>query len=410
MKNSDVVMDDPMNPLKDEFLENPYPTFEQMRSSAPLLWCQKSKYWPVTSYEIGNEIVRDLRFEKRIERWNQISPIAKILPGPSHLIKSRKDWMINQNPPEHTHLRALVNKAFSPKMIQKMESRIKAVAESLIDAALPKGGMEFISEFAFMLPIVVISEMLGIPTEDHEKFRAWSHLLTQTLEPGAVSNPAILRSSNKANDELVEYLKPLVADRKVNPKDDLITALVEAEIDGEKLDDAQVTGNIILLLVAGHETTVNLISNGMFALFNNPDQLALLKQHPEYMNEAIEEFLRYDGPVQTVRRLVGEDLEFHGQRMKKGDLVIVMLGACNRDPQFVANPDKLDITRKENKHIAFSAGIHHCLGAFLARMEAAIAISTILQKVPGIHLAPGQTFHHKRPFNLRGLIEMNVLF
>jgi hypothetical protein len=391
-------------------LSDPYPTFDQLRAAAPIFWSEKSKYWLVTSYEIGNEIVRDLRFEKRLERWNQINPIMKMLPGPAHLIKSRANWMINQNPPEHTHLRGLVNKAFSPKMVQQMHGSIQTVAERLIDNAVAKGGMEFISEFAFLVPITVICEMLGIPSADHEKFRQWSNAMTQTLEPGSITNPSVLHVSNHAGDELHDYLEPLVQERRKNPKADLITALVEAEIEGQKLEESEVIGNIMLLLVAGHETTVNLIGNGMFALCKHPDQLKLLKEHPEYIDGAVEEFLRYDSPVQTVRRLAHEDMEFHGQKLHKGDMVIVFLGACNRDPQFFAEPNTLDITRKENKHLSFSQGIHHCLGASLARLEGSIAISTVLKKVPDIRLAEGQKLEHKHPFNLRGLKEMHVLF
>jgi pimeloyl-[acyl-carrier protein] synthase len=273
MKKGETALVDPLNPCTEEFLSDPYPTFDQLRAAAPIFWSEKSKYWLVTSYEIGNEIVRDLRFEKRLERWNQINPIMKMLPGPAHLIKSRANWMINQNPPEHTHLRGLVNKAFSPKMVQQMHGSIQTVAERLIDNAVAKGGMEFISEFAFLVPITVICEMLGIPSADHEKFRQWSNAMTQTLEPGSITNPSVLHVSNHAGDELHDYLEPLVQERRKNPKADLITALVEAEIEGQKLEESEVIGNIMLLLVAGHETTVNLIGNGMFALCKHPDQL-----------------------------------------------------------------------------------------------------------------------------------------
>lgn len=410
MSNAKATLADPLNPVTDEFLSNPYPTFDEMRSTAPIFWSKKSKYWLVSDYEIGNEATKDLRFEKHLENWNQVNPITKMLPGPSHLIKARSSWMINENPPKHTHLRSLVNKAFSPKMIQQMQEKIQTCADRLIDNVVAAGKMEFIGEFAFLLPITVITQMLGVPSQDHEKFRVWSNILTQTVEPTAITDMRVLNASNHAHDELAKYLKPLVDERRKNPQSDLISALVTAEVDGAKLSEEDVIGNAMLMLVAGHETTVNLISNGLLALLQHPDQLKLLKEDPELIDSAIEEFLRYDSPVQTVRRLAGEDMEFHGEHLRKGDMLIIFLGACNRDPKAFENADKCDITRKENKHIAFSSGIHHCLGATLARVEGKIAINTLLRRLPNIRLKPEQKFVYKRPFNLRGLKEMHVLF
>lgn len=407
MSKSGAVLVDPSNPVQKEFLENPYPFYENLRTQAPIFYCEKSKYWLVTSYQLINEITKDLRFGKRLERWKHINPIAKILPSTQHLIKTRQNWMLNENPPAHTHLRSLVNKAFSPKMIQQMREHIQNIADRLIDAALPNGKMEFISEFAFLLPITVIAEMLGIPAQDHEKFKEWSHWLTQTLEPGYSRDTLI--KSNKANDELMNYFKPLVAERRKDPKSDLISALVLAEENGDILTEEDVLGNLVLMLAAGHETTVNLIGNGLLALLQHSDQLELLKVHPEYIESAVEEMLRYDSPVQIAKRIVEEDMEFHGQNLKKGDMLQLYLGAANHDPSVFTDPDRFDICRKENKHLSFSSGIHHCLGASLARMEGQIAISTILKRLPNIKLAE-QHLEHKHPFNLRGVKEMHLTF
>ncbi len=407
MSETATAIIDPLNPITQEFLDDPYPIYDKIRNAAPLCWSKKGKYWLVTSYELAQEITKDLRFEKHLERTNNINPLFKMLPGPSYMSKTRSNWMINQNPPDHTKMRSLVNKAFSPKMIQQMYEHIQAIADRLIDEAMPKGKIEFVSEFAFLLPITVIAEMLGIPAKDHASFKDWSHKITQTLEPGYGLDT--LKVANDAYDQLVDYLKPLVAERRENPKEDLISALVHAEIDGEKLSELDVLGNICLILVAGHETTVNLIGNGMLALLQNPDQLELLKANPDLIASATEEFLRYDSPVQSVRRLVGEDMEFHGQKMHKHDMVVIFLGACNRDPKEFEDPNKLDINRKNIKHISFSSGIHHCLGAALARMEGQIAIGTILRRLPNIRLAE-QTLVHKRPYSLRGVQEMHLLF
>lgn len=407
MKADTATLVDPLNPVTDEFLRDPYPVFDRMREQAPMYFSGRSKYWLVTGYALANELLKDMRFGKRLETWRHINPLAKMLPGPAHLIKTRQHWMLNENPPEHTHLRSLVNKAFSPRMIQQMEAHIQEIADRLIDAALPAGGMDFIADFAFLLPITVIAEMLGIPASDHEKFRDWSHNITQTLEPGYSMD--VLGRANEAHDQLVEYLKPLVNERRKSPQSDLISALVEAEENGDRLTEADVLGNLVLMLVAGHETTVNLIGNGMLALFRHPDQMQLLKSNPDLMHSAVEECLRYDSPVQTVRRIAGEDMEFHGQKLRKKDMVVVLIGACNRDPAVFADPHKFDITRSENKHLAFSQGIHHCLGATLARMEGQIALATVLRRLPDIRLTDDR-LEYKHPFNLRGVKRMPVEF
>ncbi|MBX9690460.1 MAG: cytochrome P450 [Candidatus Obscuribacterales bacterium] len=401
------VFTDPLNPVSDEFLENPYPKFAEMRAKSPIIWSKKGKYWLVSSYEIASEITKDLHFEKRLERWNQISPIARILPGPAKLIKNRQSWMLNQNPPEHTHLRSLVNKAFSPKMIKGMQAHIQSIADRLIDKVAASGKIEFISEYAFLLPITVIAEMLGIPSQDHDNFKEWSHAITQTVDPGYGRD--LLNKANDANDKLKNYLRPLLNERRRNPQEDLITALLFAEENGEKLSEEDVLGNIILMLVAGHETTVNLIGNGILALLRHPEQLKLLQNDPSLIESAVEECLRYDSPVQSVKRLASRDMEYRGQKLKKGDMLIVLLGACNRDPAVFKDPDNFDITRKENKHLAFSSGIHHCLGATLARIEGQIAINSILKRLPDLHLVE-QKLEHKRPFNLRGLKQIQLEF
>ncbi len=400
-------LEDPTNPISDEFMCDPYPSYDELRSNAPIFWSEKGKYWIVTSYDIANQITKDLRFGKRLERWNHLNPLAKVLPGPAKLIRSRKNWMLNANPPEHTHLRSLVNKAFTPKMIEQMRAHIQQIADRLIDGVLPAGKMEFIGQFAFPIPITVIAEMLGIPSADHSKFRELSNTLTQTLEPGY--SMEVLNQAVKAHDELTSYLEPVVDERRKSPGTDLISALLLAEENGETLSAEDIIGNVILMLVAGHETTVNLIGNGMLALLKHSDQMELLKGKPELIESAVEECLRYDSPVQTVKRIVEDNMEYHGQKMKKGDMVILFLGACNRDPDAFSDANRFDITRTPNKHLSFSAGIHHCLGAFLARVEGQIALSTILKRIPDIRMAE-QKLEYKHPYNLRGVKELHLVY
>lgn len=224
-----------------------------------------------------------------------------------------------------------------------------------------------------------------------------------TLDLGRINR------ANEANKELIEYLRPLVQERRKNPRNDLISALVEAEEQGSKLTEEELLANCVLLLVAGHETTVNLIGNGVLALLKNPDQLELLKKEPDLIQSAVEEFLRYESPIQLVRRVAAEDMELGGQKIGKDDMLVVLLGACNRDTEVFPNPDTLDIRRSPNKHIAFSEGIHFCLGASLARLEGQIAISTLFKELPDIHLAT-EKLEFKHPFALRGLKEMPVRF
>ncbi len=403
-----LAIADPLKPLNEDFLADPYPSYRKMREAGPICWSEASKSWYLTSYELISEITKDLRFEKRIERWKEINPITRILPGPAHLIKSRKNWMLNENPPRHTELRSLVNRAFSPKMVMEMREHIQEIADKLIDSFISAGKVEFISEFAFLLPVTVIAEMLGVPASDHAKFRQWSCDMSQTLE--GTFDRATLQKSNKANDDLIDYLRPLLAQRKQQPKNDLISALILAEENGVKLTDEDILGNVVLILLAGHETTVNLIGNGIFLLLKHPFELEKLKKNPELIDQAVEEILRFDSPVQTVRRLAGQDMSFHGQELKKGELLVLFLGAANRDPEIFAEPDNFDISRSPNKHLSFSSGIHHCLGASLARLEAKIAISTILSRLPNLRLAGNQSFAHKRPFELRGYKELYLEF
>jgi pimeloyl-[acyl-carrier protein] synthase len=322
-------------------------------------------------------------------------------------LKYREKSMLNLDPPDHTRMRALVNKAFTPAMVNEMRRHIENITNNLLDKVQPKGEMDLIAEFAFVIPVTVIAEMLGVPAEDRERFKGWSHALTELLEPSLDVTKAM--KAVAANNELINYLRPLVAERKKNPQKDLISALGAAELDGNKLTDYELLANVILILVAGHETTVNLIGNSVISLMRNPDQLDLLKSDPNLMESAVEEFLRYDSPVQFVRRNADSGLELAGKEIRQNDLLVMMLGAANRDPAQFENPDKLDITRTNNKHLAFGSGIHHCLGAALARTEGQIALSTLLRRVPGLKLKT-TNLEYKTPFSLRGVKAMPVTF
>jgi len=402
-KTSTLV--DPLNPLTPEFLQDPYPTYRQLREEAPIFWSDKSKYWLITRYEDVHSILKDMSYEKQLQRWKQVNPMVKMIPEVSKLMGTRAKWMLNMNPPDHTRLRGLVNRAFTPKMVNEMRPHIQEIADYIIDRLQDKEEFDLVADFAFPLPVVVIAEMLGVPREDREQFKLWSHALTDTLEPEP--NIEKMKQANKATEELYEYLRPLVAERRKNPKNDLITALAAAEEEGKKLTEDELLANCVLILVAGHETTVNLIGNAVRTLLQHPDQLDLLKANPDLIGSAIGEVLRFESPVQTTRRLAGETLELNGTKINEGDMLVLLLGAANRDPAQYENPDTFDIQRDTKKHMAYGHGIHHCLGSSLADAEAQIAVGTLFKRLPNLRLLD-QKIEIRTPFALRGAKKLMV--
>lgn len=404
-KASSTLVDPFVSPTK-EFYQDPYPIFAKLRSEAPVFWSEKGEYWLVTSYEFAREILGDLHFEKGARRFKALDMLAKFIPN-KEMLCFRQQSMLNQNPPDHTRLRSLVNKAFTPSMIAKMRSHIESIANELIDKVESKKEFDLVADFSFPLPATVIAEMLGVPAQDRDRFKGWSHALVGVLEP----NPRVLNVAKTihAYKELTDYLKPLVEERRKEKREDLISALVESEEEGNRLTEAELLSNTVLLLIAGHETTTNLIGNGILALLRNPEQMDALKQNPDLMPGAVLEFLRYDSPVQMVRRIADCQLEIGGKEVLPEQNVIVALGAANRDPSMFAEPDKLDITRANaGKHLAFGHGIHHCLGSSLAETEAQIAIGTMLRRLPNFKLKT-EKLEHKEPFSLRGLKSLPLI-
>lgn len=400
---------DPLLSVTQDFLRNPYPVYTDLRASDPLYWSEKGGYWIASSYEHAHLISHDLRFGKRLNEWSGNPLLKKIGMKFFPALEGYTVNMLNENPPEHTRLRSLVNKAFTPKMVAEMRPEIEKIANNLLDKVEKKGHMDFVSDYAFVLPITVISRMLGVPEEDRDHFHAWSRDIAGTIDPNVATGKLIVAMF--AAKALRKYLMPLLQERKANPQGDLISALANAEENGVHLTDGEIIANIILLLAAGHETTVNLISNSLLALFHNPDQFTKLKENPALIQTAVDEFLRYDCPVQMSRRLALEDIEVGGKKIRKGDLVVVLIGSANRDPAQFPNADTLDLARAENKHIAFGYGIHRCLGAALAWNEGDIAITTLLKRFPNIKLAADvDSLEYKTPFSLRGVKSMPVTF
>ena len=313
------------------------------------------------------------------------------------------------DPPDHTRLRGLVSRAFTPRVVEELRPRILELVDELLDAAAEKGSIEIIEDLAYPLPVDVICELLGVPSEDHVQFREWSRETARSLDPEEVLPPEVREKRVKTMEAFSQYFQDLIAERRKHPGQGLIDGLIATEEAGDKLSEEELLSTCILLLVAGHETTVNLIGNGMLALLRHPDQLELLRNDPSLTTGAVEELLRYDPPVQLTGRTALEDMEVGGATIKKGRQSVLLLAAANRDPERFENPDTLDITRADNRHLAFGFGIHACLGAPLARLEGEIAFRRLCDRFEGLQLITDAP-EYKENIVLRGLASLPVSF
>jgi cytochrome P450 len=394
---------DPTDPA---FRANPYPFYHDLRTTDPVHWNEPG-FWMITRYADAASILQDARFgypDRRTPEYTeyliqqgQLSPLEWLLSF----------WMISQNPPDHTRLRGLVNKAFSPRVVEALRPRIQAIVDGLLDAVDDKGGMDIMADLAYSLPITVIAELLGVPAQDRDRFKAWSDDLLGMID--IVPDPEKLRQGEMSVQKFFDYFRELIAERRKNPQDDLISALVTVEEEGTQLNDHELLANLVLLLAAGHETTAGLIGNGMLALLRHPDELAKLRSDPALLRDAVEELLRYDSPVQFFGRNVLEDVSIDGKIIRKGQTVFIMPGAINRDPAQFPDPDRLDITRKENRHLAFGYGIHFCLGAPLSRIEGQIAIGTLIHRMKTLVLDM-ESVKWRDSLAVRGLKVLPVTF
>jgi len=389
------------NPLSPDFIRNPYPHYERMRTTDPVHLTPLGVF-VASRHAEASLVVRDKRFgkehaERAIRRYG-----PKIMEEPA--FRSLGLMMLQQDPPDHTRLRGLVVKAFTARRVEDMRPRIQQIVDEALDRIIPQGKMDLIEDFAFRLPVTVICDMLGIPEEHREVFYTRARTGGRILDPVPLS-PEEIKQANEGTIMSEMYFRQLFELRRKSPGDDLITQLVQAEEEGSKLSNEELTANIILLFGAGHETTVNLIGNGLLALYRNPDQLALLKARPELITNAIEEFLRYDSSVQLTGRVALEDIEdLGGKRIPKGETVLCLLGSANHDPAvYPDQPERLDITRPNVRPLSFGGGIHFCLGAQLARIEAEIAISTLLRRLPDLRLDDAVNPEWRPTFVLRGL-------
>jgi cytochrome P450 len=388
------------NPLAPEFIANPYPYYQRLRETDPMHLTPLGFYVASRHADIAT-VLRDKRFGKDFAGRMSRRHGPEILEEPVY--RSMRHWMVQQDPPDHTRLRGLVVRAFTARRVEDMRPRIQEIVDGIIDRVEARGHMDLIADFAFRLPVTVICDMLGIPAEDRELFFTSSRTGGRLLDPVPLSR-AEIDQHNASHLAAAEYFHQLFELRRREPGEDLTTQLVHAEEHGSKLSNEELTANIILLFGAGHETTVNLIGNGLLALHRNPDQLKLLREDLSLTAGAIEELLRYDSSVQLTSRTTVEDVdEIGGIPLAKAQSVICLLGSANRDPAVYADPDRLDIRRADVRPLSFGGGIHYCLGAQLARIEGEIAIATLLRRLPTLRLDDPEHPDWRQTFVLRGL-------
>jgi cytochrome P450 len=405
------TLNDPA-PIDPATVANPYLRFQQLREEDPVHWNQGINSWTLTRYSDVLDALRDQRLSsEQISAYSARLPEAaaeKVQP----LIRLFSDMMLMSDPPDHTRLRKLANKAFTPRVVDQMRSHIQNLVAELLDGiekdCRQDGRFDVIADLAYPLPAIVISEMLGVPDADRNQFRKWAgdlaaflgniRIVAETAEP-----------AQKSALKLSDYLREIISQRRLEPQEDLISALVAAEEEGDTFSEAELHSMCIMLMLAGHETTSNLIGNGLLALLQNRDQLERLQADPGMIDSAVEEFLRYESPAQSAARIALEDIEMGGRRIEKGQRVTLILAAANRDPERFSDPDRLDITREDNRHLSFGFGSHFCLGTDLARLEGQISINAVVQRWPDLRMASNEPEWRYNP-TFRGLISLPVTF
>ena len=366
------------DPLSRQHRQYPYDAYEEIRNKDPVHRLRALNGWVLTRYADVDAVLRDhRRFSNAGRSFTDLGPVT----------------LLDLDPPDHTRLRSLVSKAFTPRAVGNLEPRNHQIVDDLLDDVGSRQRFDLMADFAFPLPVIVIAEMLGIPPEDRDRFKKWSDDIAVSVEPIIPGDQA--QRLERSTVELFEYFDWIIAKRQREPRDDMISLLIAARDDEDRLTHDELLGTLVLLLVAGNETTRNLIGNGMLALLKNPDQLELLRGAPNLIDDAVDEVLRYDSPVQLDGRLVTEDVEIGGKQMRANQRVISLIGAANRDPEVFANPDQLDITRNAKSHLSFGRGIHYCLGSPLARLEGRLAIDALVNRLPTMRLAAEPEFLNK---------------
>jgi cytochrome P450 len=385
--------------FSDDMRRNPYPAYAQMRNASPVFCLPPFRLWMIFDYDGVKRVLVD---------HDTFSSNLSHAPGAGN----PGEWFIFFDPPRHTKLRAIISKAFTPRVVANLEPRIRELSRQLLDQVIDRGEMDVAGDFAVPLPMAVIAQMLGVPADDWPRYKRWSDVILKLANTFSKDDEttATFDEYGRVTAEMRAFLPALIEQKRAARQDDLLTRLVEAEVDGERLTQEEVLGFVQLLLVGGQETTANLINNAVVCFMEHPDQLAKLREEPDLLPSAIEEVLRYRSPVQWMPRATRRDVEVHGQVIPGGKLVLPMIGSANRDPKQFRDAERFDITRDPNPHIAFGHGIHSCLGAPLARLEARIALADFLERVDRFEPASDEPWDPRKALHVHGPSRLPIRF
>ncbi len=391
--------------LEPEVLANPYPLYKKLRTEDPVHWDRFMHTWVVTRYADVLNVLHSFSAD-RTPTPAQLSAMG--LEGFNPIAKVMVKQMLFMDAPAHTRLRGLASVAFTPKRVRSLQSHIQEIADALLDKVQKQGRMDVIADFAAPMPAIVTAEMLGVPTEDHVKLKKWSADFAEMLG-NFQHNPDRMAGVLESTNNLVNYFQNAIAQMHDHPREGLIHSFMTAELDGDRLTEEEIVANCIVTMVGGQETTTNLIGNGLLTLLRNRPQREHLRDHPELIQPAVEELLRYESPSQHTGRIARTDVQMGGKEIRKGQAVMAIMAAGNRDPERFPEPDELQLERKDNKHLAFGWSSHFCFGAPLARMEGQIAFATLLRRLPNLELVPGPLTWRDNS-GLRGLTALPVTF
>ncbi|MBY8341290.1 cytochrome P450 [Streptomyces spinosirectus] len=401
-----AVSDLAFDPWDPAFVADPYPAFAELRAAGRVHYFEPTNQWLVPHHADVSALLRDRRLGRTYLHRFTHEDFGRTAPPPEHepFHTLNDHGMLDLEPPDHTRIRRLVSKAFTPRTVEQLRPYVTRLAGELVDRLVESGGGDLLTDVAEPLPVAVIAEMLGIPEADRAPLRPWSADICGMYELNPPEETA--RRAVRASVEFSEYLRKLIAERRKQPGEDLISGLIAAYEEGDRLTEQEMISTCVLLLNAGHEATVNATVNGWYALFRNPDQLAALRADHSLIPSAVEELMRYDTPLQLFERWVLDEIEIDGTTVPRGAEIAMLFGAANHDPEVFREPGRLDLTRRDNPHISFSAGIHYCIGAPLARIELAASMTALLEKAPGLRLAAEPK--RKPNFVIRGLEGLTV--
>jgi hypothetical protein len=392
--------------LDPEVLANPYPLYQRLRTEDPVHWDPFLHAWVVTRYADVVHVLHHFS-ARRTPTPEQLSAMGLAALNPIAQVMVRQ--MLFLDPPDHTRLRALASAAFTPRRVERLRSHIQEIMHGLLDALVSRGQMDLIADFASPAPAIVTAEMLGVPVEDHEQLKEWSADFAEMLG-NFQHNPDRFPKVVRSVEEMCSYFRSAMQEQRLHPREGLVSAMMEAEVDGAKLTEDEIIANLIVTMVGGQETTTNLIGNGLLTLLRNPAEIERLRADSSLIPAAVEELLRYESPSQHTARLAPADIEMGGKKIRERQAVIAVMGAANRDPERFPDPDRLDIARQDNRHLAFGWAAHFCFGAALARLEGQIAFEAILGRLPNLTLDPTPPLVWRDNLGLRGLNALPLSF